>query len=84
MVTGFYLWSVAARQQKQLNNERMVQHNRIKWDSSLASSKNKENYAKTTVEQRVSVMAVREMTGYWRGAELQCVMCNKTGDVRVT
>jgi len=40
----------ALRQQKQLNNERMVQLKRIKRDSRIACSKSKENAVKVTVK----------------------------------
>jgi len=43
----------------------MVQLHRIKRDSRLACSENKENSVKVTVEQRVSIMAACHMTGYW-------------------
>jgi len=53
----------------------MVQLNRTKCDSRLACSENKENSVKVTVEQRVSIMAVRHMTGYWvRGRTFVCDM----------
>ena len=47
--------------------------NRIKWDSRLACSENKENSVKVAVEQRVNIMAAHHMTGYWvRGRTLVC------------
>jgi hypothetical protein len=52
-----------------------VWYNRIKWDSRLAWSENKENSLKVTVEQRVSIMAACHMTGYWvRGRTSVCNM----------
>ena len=63
----------ALKQQKQLSNERVVELNRIKRDSSLACSENRKNSVKVTVEQRVNIMATRHMKGYWaRGRNLVC------------